>query len=850
MKLHVLSLFAIITAFAAFTTVTAQTDSVVGQVSNSNSETFGGGMSGDGRFVVFESRGNIATVNPRNADQNVEIFLFDYAQRRIFQITDTKAVLIDPAEPITFNNIRVEISNTRPVISNDGKWIAFSSNATTSTPTTPDSTNPGSFDGNAYTNGTGDNPITMDGNLEMWMYQMPAYSPADLTTGEEIPYVALDGGVFTGVTNTPPSQLPIPATETTGAFIADDNHDASINDDGNVLAFVSTRDLVTGGNTFPTADNDEIFSYVRSSATIAQVTQTPRGPIADPIYNKNPTISGPGTRIVFASTGDNPIIGMTGGTNPSTSRNEEIFVANLDAAGSPTGTQRQVTTTTPLTPGAPVNILDLGRRMSRGGNFIAFDSYADLSNENGGTNQVTFATYLYDYTADTFRRLLPRSGADATASGGDVQRYPVFTDNNLGGTPSSVILQTRLNIIAAGTVAATNDAGLNPEASRPPQLYRFPISVPVPPAPDAAYTRLTKFPPPSSQFIPSTQALPSNSSKRFAFNLAITELGTGNIDFLSEVYYSFEPPVITESRAVFSFATGASNLPISPTAVPTPSPTSTPTPSPTPTPTPTPTPSPTPTPTGSPTPTPSPTPSPTPVTPPAVLGISPGMLAILNYSPAINTPTVQRTAVGMGDRVFELPLELSGVSMTINGLACGMKAVNSHQITFVAPKFLSSAIEGTSYPVVVNNQGTVLRGTITVVPTRPDVFNIQMTPQSGGRAFAKNVTNRVATGEPFTVTTVKYRGGQRVPTVLRLRVTGIANTTAPVISIRMGSVTVTGARVLTGGILVEPGVYTVDFTVPPELNNAGDVPIIVIVNANGTLFTSRLDDTAPKLNFL
>ena len=151
---------------------------------------------------------------------------------------------------------------------------------------------------------------------------------------------------------------------------------------------------------------------------------------------------------------------------------------------------------------------------------------------------------------------------------------------------------------------------------------------------------------------------------------------------------------------------------------------------------------------------------------------------------------------------------------------------------------------------MVNNQGTVLRGTVTIVPTRPDVFNIEMIPQAGGRAYVKNVTNRVATGEPFTVTTVKYRGGKRVPTQLRLRVTGIANTTSPVISIRMGSYTATATRVLTGGVLVEPGVYTVDFTVPPELNNAGDVPIIVIVNANGTLFQSRLDDTAPKLRFL
>src|SRR5437762_9241851 len=86
----------------------AQIDSVIGQLSNSSAESYAGAMSGDGRFVVFESRGDLATDNPRNADGNVEIFLFDYAQRRIFQITNTKSVLFDPTRAATFDNIRVE----------------------------------------------------------------------------------------------------------------------------------------------------------------------------------------------------------------------------------------------------------------------------------------------------------------------------------------------------------------------------------------------------------------------------------------------------------------------------------------------------------------------------------------------------------------------------------------------------------------------------------------------------------------------------------------------------------------------------------------------------------------------
>ena len=844
-------------------------------------------MSGDGRFVVFESRGNLATDNPRNADGNVEIFLFDYAQRRIFQITDTKSVLFDPTAPATFNNIRVEISNTRPVISNDGRWIAFSSNATTSTPLVPDLTNPGLFNGNAYTSPTPSpsptptptgsptptpsvtptpppNPLANDGNLEMWLYQIPPYAAvADLSAGDELPVTNLapfdengdpTAGIFIRVTNTDPSQLPRAGTATTGPFIADDNHDASISDDGDIIAFVSTRDLVPAiGNPYPTEDNDEIFTYVRSTMTLGQVTKTLRGPIGNPIYNKNPTISGDGSRVVFASTGDNPIFGMTGGNNPPSSRNEEIFLADL-VAGSPTTNtiKTQVTTTTPTNPGDPVNILDLGRRMSRDGRYIAFDSYADLANENSGTNYTSFATYLYDTTVTpiTFRRILPRSNADTAAPGGDLARYPGFTDNNAGGMPSTLVLETRMNIKPDGTIPTNPEDGLNNDVVRPAQIYSYPLDVP--PA-TAIFTRLAKFPP-STAFLASTQLLPSNSQKRMAFNLALTELGTGNFDLASEVYYFIRPTVTNQAPVSVGLATGASGRAVSSTPLPTPSPTATATASPTPSPSPTPTPSPSPTatPTGTPSPTPTPTSSPTPppITPPAVFGISPGMSATLYYQAGFDRSVVARTAVGSLMRSFTLPIQLSGLSMTINGAACGLKSVSRHRIEFVVPPGLASAITGTVYPLVINNNGTQLKTSVTIVPVQPDIFNIAGIIGPGGRAKIFNVTNTVHTAEPFTVRTIMRKGNKLVPTVLRVYLTGVSNLSSTAVNVRIRDSIITGANILSNAVLVEPGVYTIDFQLPAALSGAGDQPIVVYVTLNGVTFSSRLDDTAARLFIL
>ncbi|MGI8639874.1 MAG: hypothetical protein ACR2MG_07955 [Pyrinomonadaceae bacterium] len=819
MKFHIIVLLAIIALFGSFSLVSAQADSVIGQITNSPAESFAGGISGDGRLVVFESTGNIATENPRNTDGNREIFIFDYAQRRIFQITDTKSLLIDPTKAAIFSNIKVEIINLRPSFSNDGRWIAFGSNVN-SVLSPQAGITPGSFDAASLNDATGNNPLTSDGNTEIWLYQVPAVASVNLSSGVEIPITDLSVGTFTRATNTPASRTPFPGSTTNGPVIADDNRSASINDNGNYTAFVSNRDLVPSvGNASPD-NNDEIFTFVRTANVFGQVTKTPRGTLNAPIFNQNPTISGNGLRVAFLSKGNNPIVGMTGGSNAD--NNIEIFYSDLNASGTPGGTnQRQITQTMQANLGDTVNIFDIGRRMSRDGRYIAFDSFADLAGENGGANQTSFALYLYDATANTFRRIGPRSDADSTAGGGDIAHYPGFTDTDANGTPQTLVFETRLNIIPAGTVAANNDDGLNSNTMRPAQIYSYPLTV----APaSAVFTRLTKFPSPNF-FLASTQPIPSNSLRRMTFTLALTEIGTGNLDFANEAYYFLLPNVISQTMATLSFATGASRIPVSNSPVPTPSPTATPSPL--------------------------PSPSPTPQTPSAVQGISPGMLAIVDFPAASNPPITAQTAVGSIARRFTLPIELGGVTMTINGAACGLKSVSQNQITFVSPPGLfPPGANNILYPVVINNNGIVSRGNITIVNSRPDIFTFSLVPAPNGRARIFNVTNRVFRTEPFAVTTVRIRGGVRVPTVLRVFLTGVELVSSANVTIRVGATTISGTRIITNSITREPGVNTFDFTLPPELNGAGDVPIIISVTLNGVTYQSRLDDTAPRFRIL
>jgi uncharacterized protein (TIGR03437 family) len=841
--------FAILFLLGNLSNVSAQVDSVVGQVTSSGAESFVGGVSGDGRFVVFESSGDVATENPRNADGNREIFLFDYAQRRIFQITNTKSLLKDATMSPIFSNIKVEILNVRPVISNNGRWIAFGSNATTSTVAMPNATNPGSFDASSFNVTTGDtttNPLTADGNTEMWLYQIPAAAPANLSSGDEIPFIDLSGGTFTRVTNTAASRLPQEGTTTTLPIIGDDNRDASLSDDGGVVAFISNRDLVpcattasaTCGNAFPNFDNPEVYTYVRATGATSQITATPRGDILHPIYNVNPTISGNGGRVAFLGNGNNPIAGQTGGSN--TDRTDEIFYTDL-SNGVASGARVQVTQTAATSEGAIVNILSYGPRMSRNGRYIAFESFADLTNENNGTNLNATAVFVYD--ADTpvttpatnpFRRIGPRANADAGATG-DVLRFPTFTDYDANRNPATVVLATRLNIKADGTVPATAADGLNPDEARPTQIYSYQLNLP---ATTAIFTRLTKFSP--GNFIASVQPYASDSQRRISFSLSQVDPGTGNYDLLTETFYLLTPVATATTPANINFSTGASAIPVTASPVPSPSPTATPTA--------TPTPNPTPTPSGSPT----PTVTPTPVTPPAVQGLAVGMLAIVNIDTGFIEPVTPKTAVGSVSRSFPLPIELSGVTMTINGAACGLKMVSRRQIVFTVPLgvFPRTGSE-VSQPVVINNNGTIIRGNVTIVFARPDIFRSDLVPAAGGRARLQNVVNRVPTTEPFNVTTVRLRGGVRVPTVLRLYATGIfiPNASAVSYSVRIGSTTI-ALPPTTLAVQREPGVFTIDFTLPPTLQGAGDQPVVLTVTVGGQTFTSRLDDTAPRTRIL
>ncbi len=499
--------------------------------------SFASGISGDGRFVVIESQGDIATNRTpalNNADGNPEIFLFDYAQRRIYQITNTKNALKSvTASPVDPANIDVQVVNIQPALSHDGRFIVFISNGYVDNA----ATSPQNFDGNTHAAA-----LKLDGNTEIWLYAVPAVPAADLTSGLEVPATDLSGGTMTRITTTTATSVPRAGAAGLSPFFARDNDTPATNDDASILAFTTVaRSGITGVQN--TDGNQEVVLFNRTGGTFVQVTNTTDEAVAnDPIprlvYNQNPSLSGDGSVLAFES---NANLNTT--EADADQDNGEIYVASFNGAA--VSNLRPVTRTPPERRvnfiGTPVNLLSPGQRLSRDGTRLAFESSA-LFNADGtlptGTSGGlgnTYGVYVYNITANTFAQVMAR--APETEDPDLFRRFPTFT-----GDSTRVVWISDLNVRADGTVALDGVAeGLN--STRVTQVFSAPVSALG--TNNQNVSRLTRLP---VRFA-ILQPFPSDTVRRFAFSVAASELGGGNPDGLFEAFYTLVPAVTSETPA-------------------------------------------------------------------------------------------------------------------------------------------------------------------------------------------------------------------------------------------------------------------------------------------------------------
>ncbi len=773
-------------------------------------------ISADGRFVVFTSNGNVATVNPNNADGNREIFLYDYAQRRIYQVTNTKNVpnptpspsptptpspspspTVSPSPtptplptPADRTQVKVEIDNRNPMISMEptlvgglrSYTIVFSSNA-------PD---PSNFDG------TDSAALDADANSEIWIYKIPAVADVDLTLGTDIPapLPLIDLTRFERITDTTASRAPTAGSSTASPFFADDNREATISDDGTIIAFISTRNLIPAapGN----ADfNPELFLFTRPSAggnggTLRQLTDTKDNILGlGLIFQTNPSLSANGSILSFMSSANSFNMNATPPTTFTNSdNNAEVFYAEVSS----TPVFHQVTRT--LNNVSSTNLLSPGRRLSRDGKLIAFESKATDPKSNTAPSGQVFGTFVYTIAGDTFNELGTRPPIS------DIIRFPTFTDYNSSLAPSSLIFSSFLNFRPDGTfptTTATANEGINTDNSADLFLTQVPVTT------TNTFVRITNM----IGLTGGTRGITSATRKRLAFSIGGVELGGGNGDGSTELFYLITPTITTQSSATLSFFTGASEMPVA-AATPVPSPI------------------------------PSPTPTPSPV-PGQPFAVSPGELTIVRStvalapSDAVATGNLSETA-----RSPALPVELNGVSLSVNGHAAGLYRVFNadKQINFVVP----IGVNVTPATVAINildvggGTDTLIRGLLQMTFSQPDIFTT-----AGNRASALTAPPDNFP-EPFNVTT----GGN--PTIIQLSVTGVRFAVPGEVTVTVGTTAINGTGIISVGPNPNnPGFDIIQFALPASLAGAGDVPIQVQILKTQATTVSRPADTAPHI---
>ena len=145
----------------------------------------------------------------------------------------------------------------------------------------------------------------------------------------------------------------------------------------------------------------------------------------------------------------------------------------------------------------------------------------------------------------------------------------------------------------------------------------------------------------------------------------------------------------------------------------------------------------------------SPTPTPSPV-PGAPIGLAPGELSIVRSTVALAPSDAAAGGASETKRSPALPIELNGVSLSVNGAAAGLYFVGnaSKQINFVMPIGVAVGLDNVAVNVLDSgaNTDTLYRGLVQVVAGQPDIFTT--TNDAGGRAIAIGIV-RARAGDYF-----------------------------------------------------------------------------------------------------
>jgi len=683
------------------------------------------GVSNDGKRIVFDSINNY---NGKNVDSNTEIYVYDVDTRSVIQITDT-ADIKDPADS---TKTLFRINNVTPAISGDGTKIVFVSNADL---------------GGA---------VNEDRNYEIYQASLPR----DSTTA-----------TISRVTDT--------GKISTNEVIKEifNNYSPSINDDGSVIAFVSTRrssKAIDGGpqgfsagdegpdpnrpdeTELPRTDrNGEIFIYNAAAKNFSQVTLSrDREATSNFVvkgFNSAPVLSGDGRSLVFISGFNYP----GANANKNGDFNGEIFIYKI---GDPMNAFTQVTDTTGtaitagfdvtlgvyfVNPTAPMNLLNSATRpLSSDGSLLVFESAGNFTNNNADK---TRELWLYNVNTKAFTQLTNQSLANPSNPTQDELKK---ADHNflvsINSTGTHIGFGSTLNLTPASTSSVKTD---NADGSR--EVFRYDIAA-------QKFRQITfgdKFGIPLEQNA-TAQPYVDNSGGAVTFSFLANRFAP-NAAAVDDLFQAVVRPVTANSSVESKLANAASFDNVQ---------------------------------------------------------IARGSLAAA-FGAQLSNATAGAPSVN-------LPFDLGGVTVTVNGLAARLAFVSPGQVNLVLPLVVAN---GDSVDFTINNNGVLSTGKVKIVDASPGVF----TTTSDGKGATAAQCGRVSPdGKAFLVTLPPCSvGNESQANVLTIYGTGWRNASG--VQVKIGDQTLTPT--FSGAQPEFPGLDQINVNLTKALADKADLDVSVTI---------------------
>ena len=352
-------------------------------------------VSADGRLVAFVS--DATGLVPGDTNGSTDIFVRDLAARATTRVSVSSSGQQGNGD-----------SGTDPILSADGRIVAFPSDASNLVPgdtngvrdlfvrdlstrtTTRVSVSSGGGQGNQA---SFDAYVSLDGRYVSFSSQASNLVPGDTNGRTDVFVHDRVAGITTRV-----------SVASSGAQANGSSEDAVVSDDGRYVAFSSLATNLGAGDT--TGERDTFVHDVVTGVT-RRVSVSSSGTQGNGESGYNPAISGDGRFVAFNSTSSNHVTGDTNGKR-------DVFVYELS-----TGAVSRVSVSTAA--GQANGTSSSAPSLSRDGRYVAFLSSA--SNLVAGDTNGDSDVFLRDRTEGTTVRV-SLTGAGEQSDGGSCHSQP------------------------------------------------------------------------------------------------------------------------------------------------------------------------------------------------------------------------------------------------------------------------------------------------------------------------------------------------------------------------------------------------------------------------------------------